>query len=75
MFKLTIDISMRKIKLEVGCFTNWVLQSTPDNSNQQGKSKKVRVIGSLRQIAGSKEISKWMGIAKYAGMDTDFELE
>ena len=46
-----------------------------DNSNQQGKSKKVRVIGSLRQIAGSKEISKWMGIAKYAGMDTEFELE
>ena len=39
------------------------------------KSKKVRVIGSLRQIARSKEISKWMGIAKYAGMDTEFELE
>ena len=32
-------------------------------------------IGSLRQIAGSKEISKLLGIAKYAGMDTEFELE
>ena len=27
------------------------LQSTPDNSNLQGKSKKVRVIGSLKKIA------------------------
>ena len=25
------------------------------------KSKKVQVIGSLKQITGSKEISKWMG--------------
>ena len=31
-----------------------VVQSTPDNSNLQGKSKKVRVIGSSKQIAGSK---------------------
>ena len=31
------------------------LQSTPDNSNLQGKSKKVRVIGSSKKIAGSKE--------------------
>ena len=37
------------------------LQSTPDYSNLHGKSKKVRVIGSLKQITGSKEISKWMG--------------
>ena len=37
------------------------LQSTPDNSNLQGELKKVRVIGSLKQITGSKEISKWMG--------------
>ena len=37
------------------------IQSTPDNSNLQGKSKKVRVIGISRQITGSKEISKWMG--------------
>ena len=36
-------------------------QSTADHSNLQGKSTKVRVIGSLRQITGSKEISKWMG--------------
>ena len=31
------------------------LQSTPDNSNLQGKSKKVRVIGRSKKIAGSKE--------------------
>ena len=37
------------------------MQSTPDNSNLQEKLKKVRVIGSLKQITGSKEISKWMG--------------
>ena len=30
------------------------LQSTPDNSNLQGKSKKVRVIGSSKKIAESK---------------------
>ena len=30
-----------------------LLQSTADNSNLQGKSKKVRVIGSLKKIAGS----------------------
>ena len=38
-----------------------LLQTTPDNSKPQRKSKKVRVIGSLKQITGSKEISKWMG--------------
>ena len=31
------------------------LQSTPDNSNLEGRSKKVRVIGSSKKIAGSKE--------------------
>ena len=31
------------------------IQSTPDNSNLQGKSKIVRVIGSSKKIAGSKE--------------------
>ena len=31
----------------------YLRQSTPDNSNLQGKSKKVRVIGSLKEIAGS----------------------
>ena len=31
------------------------LQSTPDNSNLQGKSKIVRVIGSSKTLAGSKE--------------------
>ena len=29
------------------------IQSTPDKSNLQGKSEKVRVIGSLKQIPGS----------------------
>ena len=32
------------------------VRSTPDNSNLLGKSKKVRVIGSLKQIAGNKKI-------------------
>ena len=32
-----------------------VVQSTPDNLNLQGKSKKVQVIGSSKKIAGSKE--------------------
>ena len=31
------------------------IQSTPDNSNLQRKSKKVRVIGSSKKIAGSKK--------------------
>ena len=30
------------------------MQSTPDDSNLQGKSKKIRVIGTSKQIAGSK---------------------
>ena len=56
------------------------IQSTPYNSNFQRKSKTVRVIGSLRQTNGSKEMSKWMGrkgnqATKYTGMDTEFELE
>jgi len=34
------------------------IQSTPDNSNLQGKSKKVRVIRSSKKIAGSKEKKK-----------------
>ena len=32
------------------------VQSTPDNSNLLGKSKKVRVIGSLKQITGNKKM-------------------
>ena len=31
------------------------IQSTPDNSNLQGESKQVRVIGSSKKIARSKE--------------------
>ena len=37
------------------------IQSTPDNSNPQGKSKKVRVTGISTQITATKEIGKWMG--------------
>ena len=37
------------------------LQSTPGNSNLLGKSKKVRIIGSSRQIPGNKKMSKWNG--------------
>ena len=33
-----------------------LLQSSPNNSNLQGKSKNVRVIGSSNKIAGSKEV-------------------
>ena len=32
------------------------IRSTSDNSNLLGKSKKVRVIGSLKQITGKKKI-------------------
>ena len=35
------------------------IQSTPDNSNLQGKSKKVRVIGNSKKIAGSKEKNRF----------------
>ena len=38
-----------------------VCRSTPNNSNLEGKLKQVRFNGSLKQITGSKEISKWMG--------------
>ena len=44
------------LKLSVWVFP-FSLQSTPDNSNLQGQSKKVRVIGSSKKIAGSKEKS------------------
>ena len=32
----------------------------PDNSNVQGKSKKVRVIGSSKKIAGSKQKKQFL---------------
>ena len=34
---------------------NASIQSTPDNSNLQGKSKKVRVVGRSKKIAGRKQ--------------------
>ena len=37
------------------------IQSTPDNSNLQGKLKKSSSYREFEQITGSKEISKWMG--------------
>ena len=36
------------------------ITSTPDNSNLQEKSKKVRVIGSSKEIAGSKEKKRFL---------------
>ena len=49
------------------------MQSTPHNSNPLGKSKKVRVIGSLKQI--DKKISLWMGMeCKYRDSGAYFEL-
>ena len=38
-----------------------ILRSTPNNSNLQGKLKKVRVIGKLKQKTGNKKTSKWVG--------------
>ena len=42
---------MKRIKLSISEY----VQSTPDHSNLQGKSKKVRVIGSSKKIARSKK--------------------
>ena len=36
------------------------VQLTPNNSNLQGKSKKVRVIGSSKKIAGSTEKKQFL---------------
>ena len=52
--------SISEIDEEVASFFrnycwNHSIQSTPNNSNLQGKSKKVRVIGISKKIAGSKE--------------------
>ena len=38
---------------------NNIVRSTPDNSNLQGKLKKVGVIGSSKQITRSKEMRSW----------------
>ena len=64
------------------------LQSTPDNSNLQGKSKKfelagVRVIGSTKQITGKEEMGWGMNASnvntskldKYTVLDTVFNLD
>ena len=49
-FKKDFDLVNQKVLLEkIG------LQSTPDNSNLQAKSKNVRVIGSSKKIPGSKK--------------------
>ena len=55
-----------------------VFASTVDSRSLEPSKEieKVRVFGSLNQITGNKEISKWMGRKyKYTGMDTEFELE
>ena len=53
---------IRHIKYsETGTAQICIIQLTPDNSNLLGKSKKVRVIGSLKKITGIKKVSKWMG--------------
>ena len=44
---------------ENACRKSVCIQSTPDNSNLQGKSKTVRVIGSSKKIAGSKEMNSF----------------
>ena len=40
---------------------NNIVRSTPDNSNLQGKLKKVQVIGSSKQITRSKEMGSRVG--------------
>ena len=50
-------------------------QSTPDNSNLLGKSKKFRVIGSLKQITGNKDGEGMQLSNKAREMNTEFELE
>ena len=42
-----------------------LLQSTSDNSNLQGKSKNVRVIGSSKKVAGSKEKKQFLLQSEY----------
>ena len=39
---------------------NASIQSTPDSSNLQGKSKKVRVVGRSKKIAGRKEKKQFL---------------
>lgn len=46
------------ISSETGTAQICIIQLTPDNSNLLGKSKKVRVIGSLKEITGIKKVSK-----------------
>ena len=62
---------------KIGHVTGYLIQWTLDDSNLQGKSKKVRVFGSSMQITGSKEISKWTESngnqgTMYTGMDAEF---
>ena len=77
---LSADTSTLLDAGKIGHVTGYLIQWTLDNSNLQGKSKKVRVFGSSMQITGSKEISKWTGSngnqgTMYTGMDAEFELE
>ena len=46
------------ISSESGTAQNCIIQLTPDHSNLLGKSKKVRVIGSVKEITGIKKVSK-----------------
>ena len=50
------------------------IQLTPDNLNLQRKLKKVRVIGSLKEITVRKEISKWMGVRQLSENESKQEL-
>ena len=40
------------------------IQSTPDDSKLQGKSKKVRVVGSPKKIAGSRKKNKLLAYSE-----------
>ena len=50
------DNSMKGVRVNEKKYKPDKIQSTPDNSNLQEKSKKVRVIGSSKQVTENKEI-------------------
>ena len=52
--KNVLRVFYKFISSDIDLPSNKYIQSTPDNSNLQGKSKKVRVIGSSKKIAESK---------------------
>ena len=72
----TLDDVYQKIMY----YSQLLTTQTFKGSRKKFKFSGVSVIGSLKQITISNEISKWMGrkgnqATKCTGMDTEFELE